>query len=111
MKIDIYREEHLIVLRISGRIEVSEIHNLESTFVKQIEYHPMTIGISLRDCTYMDSSALISFVRFMNIAEKSRIDLIWYDVNETVQKIFELAKVDKFLKIMTEKEFLDKFLI
>ncbi|MCX7678977.1 MAG: STAS domain-containing protein [Spirochaetes bacterium] len=109
MKIDIYKEEGLVILTLIGRLDINQVHNLEMVFYKQIEKNPSTIAFNLKDCTYIDSAAIVSFVRFKNITRKNKIDLICYNLNENIERIFKIAKMGKFLTILTEKEFFKRY--
>lgn len=109
MKIDIYKEEGLVIITLAGRLDISQVHNLEMVFYKQIEKNPTTVAFNLKDCTYIDSAAIVSFVRFKNITRKNKIELICYNLNDSINRIFRIAKMEKFLTIITEKEFLKKY--
>jgi len=109
MKIDIYKESQLIIISLIGRLDINQVHNLESVFYKQVEQQPATIAVMMKDCTYIDSAAIVSFVRFKNMTRKNRIDLICYNLNENVNRIFKIAKMDKFLTILSEEEFLARY--
>lgn len=109
MKIDIYREGGLVIITLTGRLDISQVHNLEMVFYKQIEKSPSTIAFMMKDCTYIDSAAIVSFVRFKNITRKNRVELVCYNLNENVERIFKIAKMEKFLTMLTEREFLEKY--
>ncbi len=109
MKIDIYKEGGLVIITLTGRLDISQVHNLEMVFYKQIEKGPTTIAFMMKDCTYIDSAAIVSFVRFKNISRKNRVELVCYNLHENVARIFKIAKMEKFLTMLTEKEFLEKY--
>lgn len=109
MKIDIYKESQLIIISLIGRLDINQVHNLESVFYKQLELQPSIIAIMMKDCTYIDSAAIVSFVRFKNMTRKHRIELVCYNLNDNISRIFKIAKMDKFLTILTEKEFLERY--
>ena len=133
MKIDIYREDTLVVIRVIGRFDINEVHSFESMLHSQIESNPAVIAFRLRECTYIDSSAIVtfsagtstfwntsspvwlpqfqdgSFVRFMNLAKRHGIDMVCYDLNENIAKIFRISKLDSYVQILTEEQFLDKY--
>ncbi len=109
MKIDVYKENHLVIISLIGRLDIYQVPELESVFYKQVELNPSTIAMMMKDCTYIDSAAIVSFVRFKNITLKNRIDLICYNLNENINRIFKIAKMDKFLTILSAEEFLARF--
>ena len=109
MKIDIYKENQLIIISLIGRLDINQVHNLEAVFYKQMELQPSTIAIMMKDCVYIDSAAIVSFVRFKNMARKNMVDLVCYNLNGNIERIFKIAKMDKFLTILTEEEFLARY--
>ncbi len=78
MKIDIYRESQIIIISLIGRLDINQVHNLEELFYRQVEVQPAAIAIMMKECTYIDSAAIVSFVRFKNMAQKKqdRSDLL-----------------------------------
>jgi anti-anti-sigma factor len=109
MKIDIYKESQLIIISLIGRLDINQVHNLESVFYRQLELQPSIIAIMMKDCTYIDSAAIVSFVRFKNMTRKNRVELVCYNLNENISRIFSIAKMDKFLTLLTEEEFLARY--
>lgn len=109
MKLDIYRDDNLVIIRIIGRFDINEVHTFETAFMSQVESNPEAIAIKLKDCTYIDSSAIISFVRFMNLARKNKIDIVYYGLNDNIVRIFSISKLDTYLNVLSEEEFLEKY--
>jgi anti-anti-sigma factor len=109
MKLDIYRDDNLVIIRIIGRFDINEVHNFETAFISQVESNPEAIAIKLKDCTYIDSSAIVSFVRFKNLALKNKIDIIYYGLNDNINRIFSISKLDTYLKVLSEEEFLEQY--
>jgi len=109
MKLDIYRDDNPVIIRIIGRFDINEVHNFETAFTSQVELNPDTIAIKLKDCTYIDSSAIVSFVRFMNLARRNKIEIVYYSLNDNINRIFKISKLDTYLNVLTEEEFLEKY--
>jgi len=109
MKLDIYRENNLVIIRIIGRFDINQVHLFESAFIDQVESNPAVIAVRMKECTYIDSSAIVTFVRFLNMARRKGIEMVCYDLNENIDKIFRISKLDAYLKVMTERQFLDKY--
>jgi len=109
MKLDIYRDDNLVIIRIIGRFDINEVHNFETAFTSQVELNPDIIAIKLKDCTYIDSSAIVSFVRFMNLARRNKIEIVYYSLNDNINRIFKISKLDTYLNVLTEEEFLEKY--
>ncbi|MEW6527370.1 MAG: STAS domain-containing protein [Spirochaetota bacterium] len=110
MQIDIHKEGPLLIFTLNGRYDISEVHNFETVYRHHIEDNPKIIALNLRDLKYIDSSGIGSLVRCMNLALKSNIEFICYDINENVESIFKIAKLDQFISILTQEEFIKKYI-
>lgn len=109
MHIDIHKENKILIFTLSGRYDISEVHNFESVYRQHIEDEPKIIALNLRELKYIDSSGIGSLVRCMNLALKSNIEFICYDINENVESIFKIAKLDQFISILTHDEFISTY--
>jgi hypothetical protein len=45
MKLDIYRENNLVIIRIIGRFDINQVHLFESAFIDQVESNPAVIAV------------------------------------------------------------------
>lgn len=110
MRIEIKKEEDLRIIKLIGRYDIEEVHDFLTLFINQINLNIPTIALNLSDLNYIDSSGISSLIRCMNIAVKNKVDFLCYNVHKNVQNIFELAKIDQYLKILSKEEFLNKYL-
>jgi len=110
MQIDVHKEGPLIIFTLNGRYDISEVHNFETVYRHHIDDNPKVIALNLKDLKYIDSSGIGSLVRCMNLALKNNIEFICYDINENVESIFKIAKLDQFISILTKDEFLKKYI-
>ncbi len=110
MQIDVHKEGPLLILTLNGRYDISKIHNFETIYRQNLEDNPKIIALNLRDLKYIDSSGIGSLVRCMNLALKNNIEFICYDINENVESIFKIAKLDQFISILTHDEFIQKYI-
>ncbi|HPB82985.1 MAG TPA: STAS domain-containing protein, partial [Spirochaetota bacterium] len=89
--------------------EFEKVRKRTASNLASSKTNPEAIAIKLKDCTYIDSSAIISFVRFMNLARKNKIDIVYYGLNDNIVRIFSISKLDTYLNVLSEEEFLEQY--
>ena len=110
--IDIDVEEHgdLSIIFINGEFYIESVEFAERIWNEQVAKKPRVIGINCKNIKFIDSSAIGILVKFLNNAMKLKIDLVFYDLSETVMSVFKAAKLGNFFKIMDKSEFQDAYL-
>ena len=108
MRIETHREERLIIIKLIGRYDIEEVHDFVIMFRQQINMNLDIIALNLSELNYIDSSGIGSFIRCKNTATRNRVQFICYDLHKNIASIFKLAKVDQFLDILSEDEFIQK---
>ncbi len=109
MRIDVKREENIVNIKLIGKYDLEESLFFNTVFSSEISRKPMVIALNLKDLTYIDSSGIGSLIRYMNIASNENIDFLCYDLNNNIEKIFRISKLDQFLPIMTDEDFNKKY--
>ncbi|MFW5862170.1 MAG: STAS domain-containing protein [Spirochaetota bacterium] len=109
MQIDIHKENNMVIFNLIGKYDISEVHNFETMYKKHLDQKPRLIALKLQNLKYIDSSGIGSLVRCMNLALKNDVEFICFDLNENVESIFKLAKLDQFITLLTEEEFMDTY--
>lgn len=109
LKIEVDRDGGLVIIQLAGKYDITEITNFEKIFIGEMEKRPKTIAMMLRDLKYIDSSGIGSLVRSFNLAEKYGIDFVCYNLNKNIEKILSLSKINLFIKILSEDEFLNTY--
>lgn len=105
--VEIKYEEHgtTIVMTIAGEFYIESVQYAESIWFEIIEKKPSIIGINCRQVKFIDSSAIGVLVKFLNNAMKLKIELVFFDLSDTVFSVFKTAKLGNFFKIMTKVQF------
>jgi anti-sigma B factor antagonist len=109
MRIDIRREDGLVVMNITGSLDQHSIQRFESEFNKQVERKTPIFILIMRECTYVDSSGINSLVRCKNTASLNNIEMMLCDVHENVSRIFKIAGLNQYIKSITKRVFNDQF--
>ncbi|MCU0822869.1 MAG: STAS domain-containing protein, partial [Spirochaetes bacterium] len=91
MRISIHRNRDIVDVKIVGEYDIHEVHFFNSLFIDELNNKPATIALNLKEMTYIDSSAIGSLLRCMNMAMKDNTEFICYSLNERIEEIFRLA--------------------
>ncbi|MDY6969707.1 MAG: STAS domain-containing protein [Spirochaetota bacterium] len=110
MRIDIYNEESLVIIKLIGRYDIEEVYDFGTLLQDQINKDFEVIALNLSELSYIDSSGIGSLIRCMNTASRKGIDFICYNLNQNIENTFKLAKIDQFISIFTEETFKEKYI-
>ncbi len=105
MRININRNKNVVDIKLIGEYDIHEVHFFNSLFIDEIGNKPSIIALNLNEMTYIDSSAIGSLIRCMNMAIKDNIQFICYNLNERIGEIFRLARLERCFQILSEDEF------
>jgi anti-anti-sigma factor len=109
MKIDIKRDENIVNIKLTGKYDLEELLFFNTVFSDEISKKPTVIAINLKELTYIDSSGIGSFIRYMNVASKENIDFLCYNLNTDIENIFKISKLDQFLHILSNDDYQKKY--
>lgn len=93
------------IIRIKGEFFLGYVHQVEDTWNKLAAMAPEIIAIDCRDMTFVDSSAIGTFVKFLHNSMSGNIKLIFFDLNDSISRIFGKAKLNKIFTILSREEF------
>lgn len=99
------KKDGMIIANPRGNININNINHLESSFNSIIANEPSFIAINCVELASIDSSAVASLVKILGKAMAKNIKLVFYDINPTIMKTFEIMKLDKFFTILTKEKF------
>lgn len=109
IEIGIEERGRVIVLVFKGEFYIDNLHEVEKAWRDVIYKKPRLIAIDCRGITHIDSTAISTLVKFLNEAMTKNIRLIFYDLNPSVQRLFEVARLHRFFTITTRERFESKF--
>lgn len=109
MRIKIHKEEGLSIIKLIGRYDIEEVYDFDILFQNQIDMNVSVIALNLAELRYIDSSGIGSLIRSKNTAMKNGIEFLCYNLHKDIVYTFQLSKIDQFLTILSEDEFLNKY--
>ncbi len=110
MNISVEVHGEIIIVKISGEFYLGNIKEVEKMWDDQVQKQPRVIAFDCRNLSFIDSSAIGTLVKFLNNSDKFDIRLVFFDLTESIEKIFITAKLNKIFTITTEKEFREEYL-
>lgn len=110
MRISIHRNKDLVDIRIIGEYDIHEVHFFNSLFIDELNNKPSVVALNLNEMTYIDSSAIGSLIRCLNMAMKEDIEFICYNLNQRIEEIFRLARLERSFQILSDTEFKEKYI-
>ena len=94
---------------ISGEFYLDSIEYAERIWNQEVALHPQVIGICCKNVKYIDSSAIGILVKFLNNAKKMGIELVFFDLSESVLSVFATARLNDFFVTMTDEMFRTRY--
>jgi anti-anti-sigma factor len=89
----------VIVIRLNGNMTNETINKMLTLWNSQIRMSPSIIGFDCDMLTGIDSTAIGTIVKFFNEAREKNIRLIFFDLDNSIQHLFETAHLDRFIRI------------
>ena len=100
------------VIRIKGEFFLQYVRQVEETWNSLAAKGADVIAINCKDLIFLDSSGIGTLVKFLNNANARNIKFLFFDLNDSISRIFSKAKLNKIFTILTredfEKYYLDK---
>lgn len=104
---DVYYKvsDDIIILDLQGDLYIGNLTDLDKIWDEVISENPSTVAFDCSRIDFIDSSAIGTFVKYLNNASRMDIDLIFLDLSENILRVFETARLDKMFKIVSRADF------
>jgi anti-sigma B factor antagonist len=110
VSIDIEDNGLLKIIKIKGEFFLGYVRQVEETWNKMVAGSPEVIAIDCREMTFVDSSAIGTFVKFLHNSMTHNIKLVFFDLNDSITRIFNKAKLNKIFTILSREDFTKLYL-
>ncbi len=94
----------VVILDISGEIDLYNAPEIKDIINKLIEQKRYNVVINLKDVTYIDSSGIGALISSLSNLKKYQGGLKIINVFASVRKVFELTKLTSFFDIYDNEE-------
>jgi anti-anti-sigma factor len=97
--------KNIAILHIKGELFHEKLSELEKVWEEQLLKPVSAIAINCIELQYIDSPAIGTLVKFFNQAMSKGKKLIFYDLNPSIQALFNSARLERFFVITTKEKF------
>ena len=94
----------VVILDISGEIDLYNAPEIKDIINKLIEQKRYNVVINLKDVTYIDSSGIGALISSLSNLKKYQGGLKIINVFASVRKVFELTKLTSFFEIFDSED-------
>jgi len=94
----------VVILDISGEIDLYNAPEIKDIINKLIEQKKYNVVINLKDVTYIDSSGIGALISSLSNLKKYQGGLKIINVFASVRKVFELTKLTSFFDIYDNED-------
>lgn len=99
------RGKESLLLELEGKFDIEEAMRFESRVNAVLPERIKTIALDLEKLTYIDSSAIGSIIKIMNLVRNYDGELVLLGVSPHIRNIFALARLESFFDIREKENF------
>ena len=111
LNLNIEEIKKVIIISIEGELFFGNIDELDDLWNRQVIKKPSIIAMNCKNLISIDSTVVGYFVKFLKFTMNKKIELVFFDLTDQVNKLFLTARLDKFFKITTKDEFQIEYLV
>ncbi len=104
MEIEQKESKGIIILNISGEIDLYNAPEIKDTIGKLISEDKFKVVLNLAGVSYIDSSGIGALISSLSNLKKQKGGMKIINVTGSVRKVFELTKLTTFFDIYTSEE-------
>ena len=93
------------VITLQGDLTRDTVPGIEHFWDDAVSGKDTVLAVDFGEVNYIDSLGLSHLGKLSKYAETKKVELILYNLKEPAQKLFLIAGLDRFFKILTKKEF------
>ncbi len=91
-------------LAAEGEIDLHDAPAMKEQFARILEGKPNRVFVDLSKVRYIDSSGLAVFIGVMQNVQSYGGKLALYGIQESVQTVFRISRLDQVFRIFTNRE-------
>lgn len=109
--IEVTVEQHrdLAIMHLDGELYFESLNNLTEIWGSIVAKKPKVIAMDCKGLDGIDSSSIGTLVQFFNEAMRKKIELVFYDLNPAIRKLFLTIHLEQFFTVTTAKKFNAKY--
>ena len=104
VRLNVHREDGLILVDLIGQVTTSEAHFLQSQLDELIRHEESTMFFNCKDLRFISSAGLRVFLNLAKQASATNKKLGIYSLNSTVSQVFEISGFNQIIKIYKDED-------
>ncbi len=92
------------LIKVEGKFNIDYIEHFDISIKDVFNQNPDVVAVDLEHIEYIDSSALGSLIKGMNIAKRKNIQFYLINMPQNIQDVFKLSYLDQFFQIKSGKD-------
>ena len=109
MEISSSSRPNVSILHLTGKFDIEQAAAFESVFNEALAQKPANIGLDMSAVTYIDSSAIGSIIKSLNLIKNIGGNIVLFGLKPMIINVFKLARLDNFFTIISTEEFDSRF--
>jgi len=98
--VDVEKRDNVVIIRVSGRLEINQALELEETINAQINQGEKLFIFDLGDVHYLSSSGIRVFIATMRQLKETNGRMILANLTPNVHKTLKIVELDGLFEIM-----------
>ena len=99
MEVRVDHSQDAVVVSPFGDVDLGTSKDLQLQLKNVLQQKPERLVVDLASVPYMDSSGVATLVEAMQIAKRQSTDLVLCSLQQKVQSVFEIARLDRVFRI------------
>jgi anti-sigma B factor antagonist len=93
--------DDMAVINLDGKFTIEDVHQFRTKTGPLLHDTMKTILICCSKLEFIDSSGIGSLILLMNTSRNLNIELVVYDMQDAITRVFKTAFLDKFFRMLT----------
>lgn len=110
LKIKVEELGNVIIMHLTGKLFLESLNDLTYKWEVMVQKRPCVIAINCANLESIDSSSIGTLVKFFNEAMSKDIQLVFYDLNASIRKLFYTIHLQKFFSVISGEQFRKEYL-
>ena len=109
IKITTEEQGEIMIMHLDGKLFLEALPNLTKKWDSMVRKEPRIIAINCKNLYSIDSSSIGTLVKFFNETMSKKIQLVFFDLNPSIRKLFRTTHLENFFSITTGEQFRKKY--
>lgn len=105
MQIRVEHQGSITIMHLTGKLFLESLGEVLKEWEQIIASNPKVIAVNCSKLVSIDSSSIGTLVKFFNESMEKNVELVFYDLNPSIKKLFYTIHLEKFFPVISGKKF------